>query len=139
MSVEMGEDGFRAALNSTHDLTFFEFSKRIGINLSMEDVVALPNLIVEKTSSHDGIVLLTGTDSLEEIAFGLDLLLDIRDPVVITAAMRPSDALGYDGFRNFRDAVAVAAAPQSTGNGVLVVISEEIHAAQYLRKLDSKP
>ena len=138
MSVEMGEDGFRSSLDSTHDLTFFEFSKMTGVNLSMEDVVGLRNLILEKSLSHDGILLLTGTDSLEEIAFGLDLMLDIKIPVVITAAMRPSDALGYDGFRNFRDAVAVAAAPQSAGNGVLVVISEEIHAARYLRKLDSQ-
>lgn len=138
MSVEMGEDGFRSSLDSTHDLTFFEFSKRTGVNLSMEDVVALRNLILEKASNHDGIILLTGTDSLEEIAFGLDLMLEIKIPVVITAAMRPSDALGYDGFRNFRDAVAVAATPESAGNGVLVVISEEIHAARYLRKLDSQ-
>ena len=138
MSVEMEEDGFRAALDSTHDLTFFEFSKMTGVNLSMEDVVGLRNLILEKSSSHDGIILLTGTDSLEEIAFGLDLMLEVNIPVVITAAMRPSDALGYDGFRNFRDAVAVAATPQSAGNGVLVVISEEIHAARYLRKLDSQ-
>ena len=140
MSVAMAESEFRSSLDSMHehDLTFFEFSARTGVNLSMEDVVTLRNLFVEKTSTYDGIILLTGTDSLEEIAFGLDLLLEINVPVVITAAMRPSDALGYDGFRNFRDAVAVAAAPESAGYGVLVVISEDIHAARYVRKVDSQ-
>ena len=138
MAVDMEEGGFRSSIDSNHELTFFEFSKITGANLAIENVVSLRDLILEQSLKYDGVILLTGTDSLEEIAFGLDLMLDVTIPVVITAAMRPADALGYDGFRNFRDSVAVAGAPESSGNGVLIVISEDIHAARYLRKLDSQ-
>lgn len=138
MLVDMHEDSFRASVDSTYTLNFYEFSNVTGANLALENILKLRNLIIKKSSKYDGILLLTGTDSLEEIAFALDLLIDIHIPIVITASMRPSDALGYDGLRNFRDAIQVINYPNSFENGVLVVISDEIHAARYLKKIDSQ-
>ena len=55
-----------------------------------------------------GIIITHGTDTLEETAFLLDLTLPASKPVVMVGAMRPADAVGYDGLRNFANAVPVS-------------------------------
>jgi L-asparaginase len=86
------------------------------------------------SSDVDGIVITHGTDTIEETAFFLNLVVKTKKPVVLTAAMRPSTALSADGPLNFYNAVAVAANPQAAGRGVLVVINDWIHGASSLTK-----
>jgi L-asparaginase len=86
------------------------------------------------SSDVDGIVITHGTDTIEETAFFLNLVVKSKKPVVLTAAMRPSTALSADGPLNFYNAVAVAANPQAAGRGVLVVINDWIHGAASLTK-----
>src|SRR6516165_8292010 len=81
-----------------------------------------------------GIVITHGTDTIEETAYFLDLVVKSRKPVVLTAAMRPATALSADGPLNFFNAVAVAANKKSTGRGVLVVVNDWIHDAESLTK-----
>ena len=82
----------------------------------------------------DGIVITHGTDTIEETAFFLNVVVRSRKPVVLTAAMRPSTALSADGPLNFYNAVAVAANKDAAGRGVLVVINDWIHGAKSLTK-----
>jgi L-asparaginase len=81
-----------------------------------------------------GIVITHGTDTIEETAYFLNLVVKSRKPVVLTAAMRPSTALSADGPLNFFNAVAVAANKDSAGRGVLVVVNDWIHGAASLTK-----
>jgi L-asparaginase len=81
-----------------------------------------------------GIVITHGTDTIEETAYFLNLVVKSRKPVVLTAAMRPSTALSADGPLNFFNAVAVAANKDAGGRGVLVVANDWIHGASSLTK-----
>jgi len=76
------------------------------------------------------VVITHGTDTLEETAFFLDLLLRTEKPVVMVGAMRPSTSLSADGPLNLLNAIAVAADPQSAGRGVLVVMNDSIMTAR---------
>ena len=82
----------------------------------------------------DGIVITHGTDTIEETAYFLNLVVKSKKPVVLTAAMRPSTALSADGPLNFYNAVAVAANKDAAGRGVLVVVNDWIHGASSLTK-----
>jgi L-asparaginase len=82
----------------------------------------------------DGVVVVQGTDTIEETAFLWDLVLDRPEPVVVTGAMRTSSSPDYDGPRNLRDAVRAAAAPELRGQGVMVVLAGTIEAADDVTK-----
>jgi len=81
-----------------------------------------------------GVVITHGTDTLEETAYFLDLLLSSDKPVVVTGAMRSSNELGADGPLNLVNAVKVVTDRKAEGKGVLVVFNDEIHSAKYVTK-----
>jgi L-asparaginase len=85
-----------------------------------------------------GIVVTSGTDTLEELAYFLHLTVRSDKPVVVVGAMRPPDAPVYDGAANLTAAVRVAAAPEARERGTLVVMNDEIHAARDVTKTDAQ-
>lgn len=103
--------------------------------MTLEDAVLLANAVRERAEGgFDGVVVLQGTDTLEEMAFAVDLLIDDRIPVAFTAAMRHPDMPSADGAANLVAAVLVAASPDAAGLGVVVVLDDTIQAARYVRK-----
>ncbi len=82
----------------------------------------------------DAIIITHGTDTVEETAFLFDLTLPTHKPVVFVGAMRPADAVGSDGLRNFANALQVMRSPQAAGRGVLVVMGDRVIAARDVRK-----
>jgi L-asparaginase len=85
----------------------------------------------------DGLVYVQGTNSMEEVAYFLNLTVRTTKPIVITGAQRPFTALSTDGPLNLVNAIRVAAAPEAWGKGVLVVANDEINAARDVTKTNT--
>lgn len=84
-----------------------------------------------------GIVVTSGTDTLEELAYFLHLTVRDRRPVVVTGSMRNPSQVGYEGQANLLAAFRVAAEPRSLGRGVLVVLNDVIDGARDVTKTDA--
>jgi L-asparaginase len=82
----------------------------------------------------DGVVVVQGTDVIEETAFLWDLVLDGAPPVVVTGAMRAASDANDDGPENLRNAVRCAASPELRGQGVQVVLDATINPADGVTK-----
>jgi L-asparaginase len=84
---------------------------------------------------YDGVVVTHGTDTIEETAYALALQLEVCVPVVLTGAMRLSHDPGSDGPANLLAALRVAATPDTSNLGPVVVIQDEIHLARWVTKV----
>lgn len=115
----------------------YEFSNIPSPFMDPIKMLDLAKTIDKKIIDYDGVVVTHGTDTLEETAYMLDLILKTNKPVIITAAMRSSSELGLDGPRNIVGAVRVAGADRSSNRGVLVVMNDEIDSARDVVKTDS--
>ncbi len=105
-------------------------------HMTIQHVKQLKDIILEAVSNkyYDGFVITHGTDTLEETAFLLDLILGIEQPIVITGAMRSSNEIGSDGLYNYISAIRVASDEKARHKGVMVVFNDEIHTARNVTK-----
>lgn len=100
-----------------------KLAKRINELLASDDV--------------DGIVVTHGTDTLEETAYFLNLVVKSDKPVVVVGAMRPATAISADGPFNLYNAVKVAGTPEAKGKGVMVMLNDRIGAARFITKTNT--
>lgn len=105
-------------------------------HMTIQHVKQLKDIILEAVTNkyYDGFVITHGTDTLEETAFLLDLILGIEQPVVITGEMRSSNEIGSDGLYNYISAIRVASDEKARHKGVMVVFNDEIHTARNVTK-----
>ena len=88
-------------------------------------------------SDTDGVVITHGTDTVEETAYFLDLVVKSDKPVVLVGSMRPATAISADGPMNLYNGMAIASNPQAKGRGVLVALNDQIHAAREVAKTNT--
>jgi L-asparaginase len=108
-----------------------------GPQLTLSDALRLARRAGEAATAGEGVVLTTGTDTMEEVAMVCALTYGADAPIVITGANRPGSAPGADGPANLLDAIILARAPAAAGLGVVVAFGGEVHAATTVRKIDS--
>ncbi len=118
-----GEQVVNIGSQDMSDSVWLTLAKRIKELLAQPDV--------------DGIVVTHGTDTMEETAFFLSLVLGNEKPVVLVGAMRPSTAIGADGPANLFNAVVVASSPESKGRGVVVCMNDKVYGARDVTKTNT--
>jgi L-asparaginase len=117
------------------ELRVQDFRNKPGASLDFSDLYELADAINRALDDGcAGAVVTQGTDTIEEVAYVLDLLLRTDAPVVVTGAMRNPTMAGADGPANILAAIRVAASPRARGLGCLVVLNDQIHPARWVQK-----
>jgi L-asparaginase len=117
-----------------------QFTNLASGQLTLDQWLALAkrlNQLYKEDPGLAGIVVTSGTDTLEELAYFLDLTVRSDKPVVVVGSMRNPSTLGYEGAANLLEAFRVAAEPSAAGRGVMVVLNDEINAAREVTKTDA--
>jgi glutamin-(asparagin-)ase len=115
-----GEQVFQIASESFTNDNLMQLGRRVSALVKQADV--------------DGIVITHGTDTLEETAYFLNLVIRTDKPIVVVGSMRPGTALSADGALNLLNAVTVAASKDAAGKGVLVTMNDEIQSGRDVSK-----
>ncbi|NNE38087.1 MAG: asparaginase, partial [Gammaproteobacteria bacterium] len=119
------------------DLEVRDYIRTGSATITIQNWIDIANIITEELENNkdiDGIVVTQGSNTAEETAYFLNLVLDTDKPIVIAAAQRDRGKYSSDGSRNLFDAIRVAAHPDAANKGVLVVVNELIHAARDVTK-----
>lgn len=127
-------------INSVADVEVEDFSRLPGPHVTPEQMWRLARRAAAwlERPDIDGLVITHGTDTIEETAFLLDLILTSSKPVVLVGAMRTVSDPSWDGPGNLVAAARVAASPAARGYGVLVVMDEQILPAREARKVHTE-
>jgi L-asparaginase len=123
LAVLRGEQVANIGSQDMNDEVWLKLAKRVNQVLAKGDV--------------DAVVITHGTDTMEETAYFLDLVVNSAKPVVLVGSMRPATATSADGPDNLRDAVVAATSPGARGRGVLVVANDQIHNARDVIKTNT--
>jgi len=115
-----GEQVFQIASESFTNDNLLTLGRRVSALVKQADV--------------DGVVVTHGTDTLEETAYFLNLVIHTSKPIVVVGSMRPGTALSADGALNLLNAVTVAASKDAVGKGVLVTMNDEIQSGRDVSK-----
>src|SRR6478672_108299 len=118
--------GEQVASVGSQDMTI-EIWKKLAVRINQ----------IHANKEADAVVITHGTDTQEETAYFLDLVVPSDMPVVLTGSMRPATAISADGPKNLYDAITIAADPKSAGRGVLISFNEGIFDARDVMKLST--
>ncbi|HSF47479.1 MAG TPA: type II asparaginase, partial [Burkholderiales bacterium] len=118
-----GEQVFQIASENMTNDHWLKLAKRVNALLAQPDV--------------DGIVITHGTDTIEETAYFLNLVVKSKKPVVLVGSMRPSTAISADGPINLYNAAILAGSPEAAGKGVLVALNDQINAGRDVTKANT--
>ena len=123
------------ALAEVADIEIVSLFRLPGPSLTLAHLRQVARLLNERLAGDIvGAIVVQGTDTIEETAFVLDLLVGGDKPVVVTGAMRGAEAPGADGPANLLASTIVAASQVACGLGTLVVLNDTIHAARFVQK-----
>ncbi|KAG2489186.1 hypothetical protein HYH03_012412 [Edaphochlamys debaryana] len=120
-----------------------DLAVRSGAELTFPTIFRARDAVRSRLGACGAFVLVTGTDTLEEFAFVLELLLGAElvasgAALVVTGAMKPFDVEGYDGRANLQQAIQVSCSVPAARFGVLVALNDAVHMARAVVKRDSQ-
>jgi len=113
------------------NLVVHEFSSKPSPSITpkdMRDIAEICNDFL-KQDEIAGVVIIHGTDVLEETAFYMNCVYSQSKPIVLTGSMKNASELGYDGLTNLVSSIKVCLSPDSINKGTLVVMNDIINSA----------
>jgi L-asparaginase type II len=124
--------------NKIANVNTYQFGNKGSGSYSMGDLYDLSLAVDQALEVYDGVVVTTGTDTMEEIAYFLDLTVRSEKPVVVTGAMRPWDVIGTDGPANLYNAIKLAGSGKTKSFGTVVMLNDIIQAARDVTKTNAQ-
>jgi L-asparaginase len=118
-----GEQIVNIGSQDMNDEVWLKLGKRVN------EVLASPDT--------DAVVITHGTDTMEETAYFLNLVVKSDKPVVLVGSMRPATGISADGPMNLYNGVAIAVDPKAKGRGVLVALNDRVQAARNVAKYNT--
>ena len=117
-------------------ISMYEFGMYPGPHMTPEKMFELSQKIKEFILKEEigGIIVTHGTDTLEETAYLIDLIINTEKPIVVIGAMKTSSEPDWDGPKNLIDAIKIINNHNSKNMGVLVCLNGEINAASEVSK-----
>jgi L-asparaginase len=129
-------DDLRPEIDEVAEVTAIQFDNRPSGGYGVEDYFELSLAIDQALETADVVVVTTGTDTMEEFVYWMDLTVRSPKPVVFTGAMRPWTVVGSDGHPNLFNAIVLAASGATTCFGTVLMLNDEFHAAKDVWKSD---
>ena len=121
-------------LKNLADISCEQIANINSCNMTNEIWLKLAKRCNELLSKVDGIVITHGTDTMEESAYFLNLVIKSDKPVVLVGAMRPASAISSDGAKNLYNALALATNPNAKGKGVMIAMNDKVLGARDAQK-----
>lgn len=121
------------------DIEVINFANIPSPHITPDQMMEIAKIAKENIEREDvtGLIVTHGTDTLEETAYLLDLLIRSEKPIIVVGAMRNNSELGYDGSSNLSAALCTAISPRAKNKGVLVVMNNEVNAAGEVTKTNT--
>ncbi|CAM4051024.1 asparaginase [Nocardia ninae] len=130
-------DSLRPEIGDIAALSTEDFGQRGSGDYTVGDLYDLARLVERRLEDHDSVVVSTGSATMEELSYFLDLTVRSTKPVVVTGAMRPWTAIGSDGPVNLYNAIRLAASNRTTCFGTVIALNDQILPARDATKTDS--
>ncbi|KKI89326.1 asparaginase [Bacillus sp. SA1-12] len=119
------------------NVSTYQFGNKGSSAYTLQDLYDLSLKVDEYLKDHDGVVITTGTDTMEEIAYFLDLTVQSPKPVVVTGSMRPWTVIGSDAQANLFNAIKLAASKETSYFGTVIMLNDTILPARDVTKTNS--
>lgn len=127
----------RPQIDEVADVTTVQFGNRPSGGYAIADFYDLTLAVEDALETADAVVVTSGTGSMDEFVYWLDLTVQSRKPVVITGAMRPWTVIGTDAHANLFNAIVLAASGETRCFGTVLMLNDEFHAAKEAWKGDA--
>lgn len=127
----------RPQIDEVADVTTVQFGNRPSGGYAIADFFDLTLAVEKALETADAVVVTSGTGSMDEFVYWLDLTVQSRKPVVITGAMRPWTVIGTDAHANLFNAIVLAASGETRCFGTVLMLNDEFHAAKEAWKGDA--